>query len=154
MITAFNDSLNYSWLANVAGTYRAFKQVGEKMLDVFFSTSTLILPKPNLGKTGDPVTNVKNVFNVASLDDKMYCSKYLCTFTNSVSSYSIDCITVWASKLLFNKNRSRKVSGMDFIALPNPKISKPELKWSNNGFLLIIMSCKSKCWIMFHRFPS
>ena len=81
-------------MANVAGTDKELKQVDEKMLGVFFTTSTLILPKLNLGKTGDPVANVTNVFNVASLDDKMYCSKYLYTFTNSVSSYSIDCITV------------------------------------------------------------
>ena len=71
MITAFNDSQNCSWLANVACTDKELQQVDEKMLYVFFSTSTLLLLKPNLGKTGDPVTNVKNVFNVASLDDKM-----------------------------------------------------------------------------------
>lgn len=104
------------------------------------------------GKTGDdPVTNAKNVVNVASLDYKTYCSKYLYLFTNSVSSYSIGCITVWASKLLFNKNRLRKISVSDFIAFLNPNIFRPELKWSNNGF--IIMSCKSKCWIILPRFP-
>ena len=75
MITTFNDSLNCSWLADVAGTDKELKHVDEIMLCMLLSTSTLVLPKPNLGKTGDPVTNVKSVFNVASLDHKMYCSK-------------------------------------------------------------------------------
>ena len=66
MITTFNDSLNCSWLADVAGTDKELKLVDEIMLCMLFSTSTLVLLKPNLGKTGHPVTNVKNVFNVAS----------------------------------------------------------------------------------------
>ena len=57
--SVFNDSLNCFCLINVAGTDKEFKQVDEKMPDMFFSTSYLILPKPNLGITGNPVTNVK-----------------------------------------------------------------------------------------------
>ena len=43
MITVFKDWSNCSWLASVAGTDEELKQVDENMLDVFFSTLTLIL---------------------------------------------------------------------------------------------------------------
>lgn len=64
LITPSIEHLNVSLSGNFFGNVRLWRQVDAKIA-VPSSNLTGIVPKPNSGKTGDPVAKVKNRFRVS-----------------------------------------------------------------------------------------